>query len=722
MGGGKGTSFAGAQIAKALGARVILMGSNAGLGRALIERGIADAFIDRRQIPESAFGVIPADLSADQWLEKTALFRKVVLAANHGQPVDRIFEHTGGRNFPLLVSVLAENGRLAFFGATGQGMKGEYKESFFYGGRRFVMDARWVWMRQKQVIFRSQTPREIFTEIRLPAGRNGLIWGTDGYALDFARAALERQARLAVVASRSREAAGIREMQALGIADSQIIDRDRFVLPEDMPDPLTEAGRPNPAYGEDYMASARALGKAVWDVFGPKVSPDFIAERTDQSTLHFSTFLLRDFTEQDDMPCGFVVARGSSNLSILGSHMYRSSQARDVVRLLSRKALVMEQGDLDVVGLEGLPEIQQKMLDGRMGKPKGVALVQADRAGRSIASFEDGYLGEHLIRSDAGKKRHVDFHLAGEVGILTLCRPEALNALNKDLIRGVGEVVAELRARRGIQGRKVRGLILRGAGRAFVAGADVTEFAGSSARRIEEIALSVLRLFSEIENLKIPVIAVLDGFTLGGGNELAMSAHYRIATENAVIGQPEIKLGIIPGYGGLQRLPRLVGPLKAAEMSVNGEPIGAREALRMGLVDEVAPSATALLAAFRALRAFIDGKKKPPRRDWDTIAGRQQRKLNALLKAPAAAELLAAPDPGTERAQELSAARKIAGRYVLQAIAYGYAHGFSRGLKNDAKLFGQVAASPSGQEWIKRFIEKDPRQPSFLTIFTVMDS
>jgi enoyl-CoA hydratase/carnithine racemase len=189
-----------------------------------------------------------------------------------------------------------------------------------------------------------------------------------------------------------------------------------------------------------------------------------------------------------------------------------------------------------------------------------------------------------------------------------------------------------------------------------------------------------------------------------------------------VIGQPEIKLGIIPGYGGLQRLPRLVGPLKAAEMSVNGEPIGAREALRMGLVDEVAPSATALLAAFRALRAFIDGKKKPPRRDWDTIAGRQQRKLNALLKAPAAAELLAAPDPGTERAQELSAARKIAGRYVLQAIAYGYAHGFSRGLKNDAKLFGQVAASPSGQEWIKRFIEKDPRQPSFLTIFTVMDS
>jgi enoyl-CoA hydratase len=449
------------------------------------------------------------------------------------------------------------------------------------------------------------------------------------------------------------------------------------------------------------MASARALGKAVWDIFGPRVSPDFIVERTDQSTLHFSTFLLRDFNEQDDMPSGFVIARGPVNLSILGSHMYRSSQARDVVRLLGRKLLVMEQGDLDVVGLEGLP---------------GVALVQADRAGRSIAAFENGYLGEHLIRSDAGKKRHVDFHLAGEVGILTLCRPEALNALDNDLIRGLGEVVAELGTRRGIQGRRVRGLILRGAGRAFVAGADVTEFAGSRAQRIEEIALSVLRLFSEIENLKIPVIAVLDGFTLGGGNELAMSAHYRIATENAVIGQPEIKLGIIPGYGGMQRLPRLVGPRKAVEMSVNGEPVGAREALRMGLVDEVAASGRALRVAFQAARAFIEGRKKLPCRDWDALAARQKGQLKSLLKNATVQELLSAAEVHEDEAQDLPAARRFASRYAIRALEYGYRVGFRKGLKNDAKLFGEVAASPSGQEWIRRFIEKDPRQSSFLTI------
>jgi len=715
MGGGKGTSFAGAQIAKALGARVILMGSNPDLAQALIERGIADAFVDRRQIPSSVFGVIPGNQSVAEWHAATEPFRQAVLAANQGRPVDKIFEHTGGRSFPLLVSALAENGRLAFFGATGSGIKGEYKETFFYGDRRLVMDARWVWMRQKQVLFRTQSAREIFSEIGLLPGRRGLIWGADAYAIDFAAAALERGANIGVIASRSRDRAGLEKLHEMGVPPSQVIDRDSFNLPEDMPDPLTEDGRPNPAYASDYMNTARAIGKAVWNFFGPRVSPDFIVERTDQSTLHFSTFLLRDYNEQDEMPCGFVVARGHSNLSILGSHMYRSSQARDVIGLIERNLIVMEQEDLEVVSLGGLPAIQQKMLEGRMGKPKGVALVQAKRAGRKITAFEDAYLGEHLIRSDERKKRPVDFHLAGEVGILTLCRPEALNALNRDLLKGVGDVVDEIKTHRGVQGRRVRGLILRGAGRAFVAGADVTEFAGSSAGGVEDIARSVLALFSRIENLKIPVIALLDGFTLGGGNELAMSAHYRIATENAVIGQPEIKLGIIPGYGGMQRLPRLVGPRKAFEMSVNGEPIGAREALRIGLVDEVAPTATALAAAFRAARDFIEGKKKPPRKNWDALAGRQQSQLKSLLKDPAVQELMSpaaqAPDPADFRA-----ARRFASRYAIHALEYGYRAGFTKGLKNDAALFGRVAASASGQEWIRRFLDKDPQQSAFYTI------
>ncbi|MCU0590291.1 MAG: enoyl-CoA hydratase-related protein [Desulfobacterales bacterium] len=716
MGGGKGTSFAGAQIAKALGARVILMGSNTELGQRLIERKIADDFIDRRSIPESVFRPIPAGIAYEQWQAHTEPFRQAVFAANGGRPVDKIFEHTGGRNFPLLVSALAEGGRLAFFGATGQGLKGEYQETFYYAQRRFVLDARWVWMRQKQVLFRNQAPRDIFSEIQLPIGRKGLIWGADDYAQRFVKAALERRADLAVIASRSKDQEGIRELNRLGVVDTRIIDRDRFRLMEDMPDPLTDTGYSNPAYGRDYMTIARSLGKAVWDIFGPRVNPDFIVERIDQSTLHYSTFLLRDYNEADDMPCGYVVALGPDNLSVLGSHMYRSSQAREVVRLLANKSLVMEQEDLDVTSLDGLPEIQQKMLDGVMGKPKGVALVQADRAGRTIASIENGYFGEPVIQADPDRQRFISVHVAETIAILTLCREQALNALNRELISQVADAVAGLKKNRRIQGHPVKALIIRGSGRAFVAGADVTEFYGSTAQRIETIAMLNIRLFDQIENLKIPVIALLDGFTLGGGNELAMSAHYRIVTENAYIGQPEVKLGIIPGYGGLQRLPRLVGPAKAAEMSINGEPIGGREAVSLGLADEFAPASTALLIAFRVAQAIVSGKKKLPARDWDAVAGRQQKQLRRLLSRPESIDLLALAPPSSEQVGDPAAARSYAARYVLRALEYGYAAGFKKGLRNDARLFGEIAASPTGQEWIHRFIDKDPLQSAFIKL------
>jgi len=335
MGGGKGTSFAGAQMAKALGARVILVGSNPLLGDALVRRGMADAFIDRRRLPVEVFGPIAADEDHDSWIKRTEPFRRAVLEANLGRPVDKIFEHTGGRNFPLLVSALADPGTLSFFGATGSGLRGEYKETFFYDGRRLVIDARWVWMRQKQILFRKGEPGEIFREMGLMPGRRGLIWGADEYALSFARAALQRRAQLAVIASFTREREGLTALARLGIPESHFIDRDGFELEDDMPDPLNEQGTANPAYGSGFMSGARALGKAIWNIFGPRTSPDFIVERTDQSTLHYSSFLLRDHDERDEMSCGYIVARGLSDLSILGSHMYRDSQARDTVRLLA---------------------------------------------------------------------------------------------------------------------------------------------------------------------------------------------------------------------------------------------------------------------------------------------------------------------------------------------------------------------------------------------------
>jgi enoyl-CoA hydratase/carnithine racemase/NADPH:quinone reductase-like Zn-dependent oxidoreductase len=722
MGGGKGTSFAGAQIAKTLGARVLLVGSNSDLARSLIERGMADAFVDRKGIPAEVFGPIPPGADYDEWKRRTEPFRRAVFDANQGRTVDAVFEHTGGANFPLLVSALSENGRIAFFGATGAGLRGEYKETFFYRGRRFVMDARWVWMRQKQVLFRKGSPESIFEEIGLPPGRRGLIWGADAYARRFAGAALARGSELAILASGKRDKRGIAQLRRMGIPAKNFLDRDAFTLPEDMPDPLTAEGRLNPEHAAGFMKHAQALGKALWGVFGPRVSPDFVVERPDQSTLHFSTFVLRDFDEGDAMPSGYVVARGATDLSILGSHMYHSSQAIEVLRLLAGGRLAMEQDDLEVTELSGVPALQERMLSGTMRKPKGVALVQADRPGRPISEYEDLFLGEKLRVAEPAKGRFIDLRLLDDVAVLTLCRPDALNALNEDLLSQLDSVVRDLRDLGAVEGRPVRALIVTGAGRAFVAGADVKEFLAKPGDAIAALAAKNIAVFSELENLSVPVIAVVDGFALGGGNELAMSAHYRIVTENASLGQPEVKLGIIPGYGGMQRLPRLVGPWKAAAMCVNGEPVDGHEAVAIGLADAFFPSSIALHRAVRLAQEVLSGRERLARRDWDGIGVGQKEAIDRLFATPEVQEILSTPPPDAAGAQDLRVARSAAGKAGLLAMRYGYDNGFAAGLANDARAFGDAAASAAGQEWVRRFLEKDPRQSSFLTLLSLPEA
>lgn len=717
MGGGKGTSFAGAQIAKALGARVILMGSNAELANSLIQRGIADAFVNRREIPGSVYGVLPVDETYEDWFQRTQPFRDAVFSANDGKPVDKIFEHTGGTNFPLLVSALSKNGSLAFFGATGSGLKGEYKETFYYDKRRFVMDARWVWMRQKQLIFRNQPADMIFAEIALAPGKKGLVWGTDAYAREFVQAALDRSAELVVIASRRNEAEGIEKLLQLGVDADNIIDRDQFDLADDMPDPLTDDGRLNPEYNRQYMTVARQLGRAIWKVYGPRISPDFIVERTDQSTLHYSSFLVRDFSETEDTPCGIIVARGSHDLSLLGSHMYRATQAREVVRLLAQNKIEMEKEDLEIVTLAELPDLQQKMLDGRLAKPKGVSLVQADEEGQSIAGYTRAYLGETLLLSNPEKEQYLDIYLSAEgIGTIVLQRVDALNALNDNLLSQISETFSEIKTSGTLKGKAVKALILCSETRAFVAGADVTEFMHKSAADIAKIAAYNLNIFTTLENLDIPVIALIDGFALGGGNELAMSTHYRIVTENALLGQPEIKLGIIPGYGGTQRLPRLVGPRRALEMAVNGEPVDGRTAVSIGLAHEFHLSATAMTRAFQVAREFVSGEKPVPGKTWDKLSAGQQGELEKLLEDTTVKQILAAAAPQGEAVNSIRDARVYAARFVIDAMQFGYQKGFDKGLENDALLFGAITASPSGQEWVQRFINKDPEQSAFLTL------
>ena len=168
--------------------------------------------------------------------------------------------------------------------------------------------------------------------------------------------------------------------------------------------------------------------------------------------------------------------------------------------------------------------------------------------------------------------------------IITVNRPDKLNALNREVIRELGQAIDEV-----YTDKDIRAAVLTGAGpKAFVAGADISEFAALNAQGGAALAQTGQDLvFSKIENCHKPFIAAVNGFALGGGCELAMACHIRIASANAKFGQPEVNLGLIPGYGGTQRLTWLVGKGKAMELTLTGNMINAEEAHRIGLANHV---------------------------------------------------------------------------------------------------------------------------------------
>jgi enoyl-CoA hydratase len=193
------------------------------------------------------------------------------------------------------------------------------------------------------------------------------------------------------------------------------------------------------------------------------------------------------------------------------------------------------------------------------------------------------------------------FELSDGIARVTINRPDKLNALNTTVIAELGDAVTRVETDAG-----VRGVILTGSGqKAFVAGADISELAGQGP--IEGKARSMLgqQVFRRLERCGKPVIAAVNGFALGGGCELAMACHIRIAAEHAKFGQPEVKLGIGPGYGGTARLPRLVGKGRALELLLTGEMIDAAEAYRVGLVNRVVPADKLLTESEALLRTIL---------------------------------------------------------------------------------------------------------------------
>ncbi len=203
--------------------------------------------------------------------------------------------------------------------------------------------------------------------------------------------------------------------------------------------------------------------------------------------------------------------------------------------------------------------------------------------------------------------QHLHVEETDGIVFLTLNRPEALNALNGAMLRDLHQFFGTDYRHRD----DIKGVVLTGAGdRAFVAGADIKEFLDIAADgNGEAMAHRGHEIFFQIENFHRPVIALVNGFALGGGCELAMACHLRIATENAKFGQPEVNLGIIPGYGGTQRLNQYIGKGKATEMILTGNMIDARAAERLGLVNYVLPAEEARQKAIELLTLI--GKKGP---------------------------------------------------------------------------------------------------------------
>src|SRR6476619_4657899 len=185
------------------------------------------------------------------------------------------------------------------------------------------------------------------------------------------------------------------------------------------------------------------------------------------------------------------------------------------------------------------------------------------------------------------------FDLTDGIARVTINRPDKLNALNAIVIAELGDAVTRIET-----DPAIRGVIVTGTGnKAFVAGADINELTEQGVTGGQKRALVGQAVFRRLERCGKPVIAAVNGFALGGGCELAMACHLRVASEHAKFGQPEVKLGLIPGYGGTQRLPRLVGKGRALQLLLTGEMIDSAEAYRIGLVNRVVPGAELLAAA-----------------------------------------------------------------------------------------------------------------------------
>lgn len=248
----------------------------------------------------------------------------------------------------------------------------------------------------------------------------------------------------------------------------------------------------------------------------------------------------------------------------------------------------------------------------------------------------------------------VHAQIEDDIAILTLNRPDRRNALNRAMLSELGANLAMLSGR-----KDLRAVLIRGEGKAFAAGADIAEMKSLGSAQAMNVSRLAQRIFTAFEHLPQPTIALIHGFALGGGLELALACDIRIADKGAILGQPEVSLGIIPGFGGTQRLPRIVGRGRAMQMLLTGDPIDADTAFDYGLVTQVVSDEPLL-------------------------------------------------DAGIKLAETLKRRGPVALSYVKQAVYDGTEVDLAKGQSMEASLFGLSFATEDKVEGVNAFLEKRP--------------
>jgi acrylyl-CoA reductase (NADPH)/3-hydroxypropionyl-CoA dehydratase/3-hydroxypropionyl-CoA synthetase len=694
-----GTGLYAVACAVLRGARVTGLVSTEAKRKLVLARGAAACVNRLEPALAGVFTPVPPEPAARAaWAVAGRALDQAVRAASDGAPIDVVVSSVGRDLFARMVGLLGPGGRLVFYGATSG-----YTLTFL--GKPGAA-----------------TAAEMLARADLRPTQGVLVYwrgAGDVVGAGAVGAALEAGARVVVAVRTDAEAAAVTAAHRVqGAVSLEALGRGGLRWPDAMPDYDTDPEGYRRYQDTTLKPFGQAVGRLLATPDNPRGHPDLVVERAGQDTLGVSTFLARPFTgtvvyledtagERLSFYAPNVWMHGKRVLfpgfAILGSHLSNAHQADEVVRLLDGGALALHPPA--VHPWEELAEAHQTIHDNRHAGTLAVRVgagpeLDGARTARQVyAAWGSRFVDGPTVRVRLDPVRAGRPEL---VALVTIDAPPA-NALASATLDDLERALDVLEREPGLGAA-----VLTGGGGLFVAGADIRQLrAAAGAGAVEALAARAQRLFGRIARLPAPVIAAVDGYALGGGNELQMACAYRIASRRAELGQPEINLHVIPGFGGTQMLPRLAArraragggqmyPLLIDALSVllDGRRRPADRMLALGVVDEVAPAdalAHALGVAHRIALDEFTGALWSPLADAGTLA------FPNVERHPEIQRLLA---------HHAQVPRSAPARAILDLVRLGFTQGVAAGLAAEAREFGRLVASDEGRAGLDRFLAR----------------